>query len=112
KERYGKGKDEFKNNAWFVGYAPRRNPEIVVSVLVEEGGHGNLASAPIARDIIKAYYDKKTKKGQGQYTVDYQKHELGTGSRQEVAENPKAVSKAEQSAAVVPGDSAKKPRPN
>ena len=112
KGRYTKGEKKFKDNAWFVGYAPRRNPEIVVSVLVEEGGHGNLASAPIARDIIKAYYDKKAKKGQGQYTVDYQKHEFGNGSRQEVAEIPKAVSKAEQSAAVVPGDPAKKPRPN
>ncbi|MGB2678222.1 MAG: penicillin-binding protein 2 [Candidatus Acidiferrum sp.] len=112
KGRYTKGEKKFKDNAWFVGYAPRRNPEIVVSVLVEEGGHGNLASAPVARDIIKAYYDKKAKKGQGQYTVDYQKHEFGNGSRQEVAENPKAVSKAEQSAAVVPGDPAKKPRPN
>ncbi|MGA3178292.1 MAG: penicillin-binding protein 2 [Candidatus Acidiferrum sp.] len=112
KGRYTKGEKKFKDNAWFVGYAPRRNPEIVVSVLVEEGGHGNLASAPIARDIIKAYYDKKAKKGQGQYTVDYQKHEIGNGSRQEVAENPKAVGKAEQSAAVVPGDPAKKPRPN
>jgi len=112
KGRYTKGEKKFKDNAWFVGYAPRRNPEIVVSVLVEEGGHGNLASAPIARDIIKAYYDKKAKKGQGQYTVDYQKHEFGNGSRQEVAEIPKAVSKAEQSAAVVPGDPAKKPRSN
>ncbi len=112
KERYGKGKDEFKNNAWFVGYAPRRNPEIVVSVLVEEGGHGNLASAPIARDIIKAYYDKKTKKGQGQYTVDYQKYEFGNGAKAEVAESSKAVTKPEQSAAVVPADSPKKLRPN
>ena len=112
KGRYTKGEKKFKDNAWFVGYAPRRNPEIVVSVLVEEGGHGNLASAPVARDIIKAYYDKKAKKGQGQYTVDYQKHEFGNGSRQEVAEIPKAVSKAEQSAAVVPGDPAKKPRSN
>jgi len=112
KERYGKGKDKFKNNAWFVGYAPRRNPEIVVSVLVEEGGHGNLASAPIARDIIKAYYDKKAKKGQGQCTVDYQRHEFGSSVRAEVAENRKAMAKPEQSAAVVPTDSASKPRPN
>lgn len=112
KGRYTKGEKKFKDNAWFVGYAPRRNPEIAVSVLVEEGGHGNLASAPVARDIIKAYYDKKAKKGQGQYTVDYRRYDFGNGSRQEVAGNPKAVTKAEQSAAVVPGDSAKKPRPN
>jgi penicillin-binding protein 2 len=48
-----------KNNAWFEGYAPRRNPEIVVAVLVQAGGFGAVSAAPIARDIVKAYYDKK-----------------------------------------------------
>jgi penicillin-binding protein 2 len=62
---------KLKDNAWFVGYAPRRNPEIVVSVLVEEGEHGASAAAPIARDIIKAYYDKKARHNQQQYSVEY-----------------------------------------
>jgi len=47
-----------KDNAWFVGFAPREHPEIVVVALFEGGEHGNLA-APIARDVIKAYFDKK-----------------------------------------------------
>ena len=47
-----------KDNGWFVGFAPRDNPEIVVVTLVEAGLHGNLA-APISRDVIKAYFDKK-----------------------------------------------------
>ena len=80
KARYGKGDKKFRNNAWFVGYAPRRNPEIVVSVLVEEGGHGAASSAPIAREIVKAYYDKKAKKGQGEYTADVQQHKAGNGT--------------------------------
>ena len=46
------------DNAWFVGLAPRRNPEIVVAVLYQGGEHGYLA-APLARDVIKAYFDKK-----------------------------------------------------
>ena len=58
RDRLGK-QQQFKDNAWFVGYAPRRNPEIVVAVLVQGGGHGGEAAAPIARDIVKAYYDKK-----------------------------------------------------
>jgi len=58
RSRLGKEK-EFKDNAWFVGYAPRRNPEIVVAVLVQGGGHGAEAAAPVARDIVKAYYEKK-----------------------------------------------------
>ncbi|MBA0085386.1 MAG: penicillin-binding protein 2, partial [Acidobacteria bacterium Pan2503] len=61
---------KFEDNAWFVGYAPRRNPEIVVSVLVQESGkHGGEAAGPVVRDIIKAYYDKKNKK-EGQYTAE------------------------------------------
>ena len=47
-----------KDNAWFVGLAPRRNPEIVVVVLYESGEHGYLA-APLAREVMKAYFDKK-----------------------------------------------------
>ena len=69
RDRVGKQK-RFVDNAWFVGYAPRRNPEIVVSVLVQESGkHGGEVAGPVVRDIIKAYYDKKNKKTQGQYTA-------------------------------------------
>lgn len=56
--RAGKQAD-LKDNAWFVGFAPRQNPEIVVAVLVQGGEHGASAAAPIARDVVKAYYDKK-----------------------------------------------------
>ena len=42
-----------------MGFAPRRNPEIVVAVLVQAGGFGAESAAPIARDVVKAYYDKK-----------------------------------------------------
>jgi penicillin-binding protein 2 len=51
---------EYKDDAWFVGFAPRSAPEIVVAVLFENGEHGNLAG-PIARDIVKAYFDKKAR---------------------------------------------------
>jgi penicillin-binding protein 2 len=52
---------EMKDNAWFVGFAPRQNPEIVVVALVEGGLHGATAAAPIARDLIKTYFEKKSK---------------------------------------------------
>jgi penicillin-binding protein 2 len=45
-------------NAWFVGMAPRRNPDIVVAVLWQHGGWGNV-SAPIAARVIAAYVDKQ-----------------------------------------------------
>jgi penicillin-binding protein 2 len=52
--------DTMKDNGWFVGFAPRDNPEIVVVTLVEAGLHGTVA-APISRDVIKAYFDKKVR---------------------------------------------------
>ena len=49
----------FKNNAWFVGFAPSNKPEIVVAALVMQGEHSTVA-VPVAREVIKAYFDKKT----------------------------------------------------
>lgn len=51
---------DLRDNAWFVGFAPRENPEIVIAALFENGEHGNLA-APIVRDVMKAYFDKKAR---------------------------------------------------
>ncbi len=53
-----KGKE---TNGWFVGYAPRRNPEIVVAAVVQGSTeHGGSTAGPVVRDIVKAYYDKKS----------------------------------------------------
>ncbi len=46
-------------NAWFVGVAPRRNPDIAVVVLVEHGGWGAEASAPLAARVIETFVDKQ-----------------------------------------------------
>jgi penicillin-binding protein 2 len=59
KARLGEaGKKNFKDNGWFVGVEPRRNPEIVVCALLEEGEHGYLA-ARTAAQVIKAYVEKE-----------------------------------------------------
>lgn len=49
-----------KDNAWFEGFAPCYAPEIVVVALFEHGEHGQFA-APIVRDVMKAYFDKKAR---------------------------------------------------
>lgn len=46
-------------HAWFTTFAPFYNPEIVVTVLVENGGEGSSVAAPVAKDILKAYFEKK-----------------------------------------------------
>jgi penicillin-binding protein 2 len=57
KSRGGGGKS-MRDNGWFAGVAPRRNPEIVVCVLLEQGEHGYLA-AKVASQVIKAYVEKQ-----------------------------------------------------
>jgi penicillin-binding protein 2 len=102
RERMGKQK-KFEDNAWFVGYAPRRNPEIVVSVLVQESGkHGGETAGPVVRDVIKAYYDKKNKKTQGQYTVENKSDAPGKNAAPAAAIAPRATLKPEEAAALVP----------
>src|SRR5271155_714375 len=56
------GKGAERANAWFVGMAPRRNPDIVVAVLCEHGGWGAEASAPLAAQVINAYVNKQRKR--------------------------------------------------
>jgi len=53
-----KNQDDFAQNGWFVGFTPRRNPDIVVCVLFQGGEHGRLA-ARLATQVIKAYVDKQ-----------------------------------------------------
>ena len=45
----------FQEHAWFVAYAPLSQPKIAVAVIVEHGGHGGSAAAPLARKVIEEY---------------------------------------------------------
>ncbi len=67
-----------RDNAWFVGFAPRENPEIVVVALWEHGVHGQFAAA-IVRDVLKAYFDKKVRMTQVQQTGNKVAAALGLG---------------------------------
>jgi penicillin-binding protein 2 len=51
----------FEPNAWFVGFAPKESPEIVVAVIVQGGGSGGSKAAPLAGKIFQKYYDKNRK---------------------------------------------------
>ena len=49
-----------KMDGWFVGFAPRRNPDIVVAAIVQDTvEHGGEAAGPVVHDIVKMFYDKK-----------------------------------------------------
>ena len=49
---------KYRDHAWFVSYAPADDPQIAVSVLVEHGGHGGSAAAPIAQKVLARWLEK------------------------------------------------------
>ncbi len=98
RDRVGKQK-RFLDNGWFVGYAPKRDPEICVAVLVQETGqHGGESAGPVVRDVIKAYYDKKARKTQGQYTADLKSYDSSKTAA--AAIEPQPILKPEPASAV------------
>ena len=57
------GSAEFSNNsskshAWFTGFAPFDDPQVVITVIVEEAGTGSDYAVPIASKLLKIYFDK------------------------------------------------------
>ncbi len=48
-----------RDHAWFVGFAPAAEPEIVVCTLIEHGGHGGSVAAPVVQKILQTYFDMK-----------------------------------------------------
>lgn len=51
---------KFRDHAWFVAYAPFEDPEIAVVILVEHGGYGGTAAAPIAKKVFEKYFNLET----------------------------------------------------
>jgi len=66
-ELYEETKDEeeipiqHRDHAWFVAYAPATNPSVAVAVLIQHGGHGATAAAPVARKIIETTLEQSWK---------------------------------------------------
>ncbi|MBN1200698.1 MAG: penicillin-binding protein 2 [Anaerolineae bacterium] len=51
-------------HAWYVGYAPYEDPEIVIIAFVYNGGEGSAVAAPIVRDVMDSYYKLKAARGE------------------------------------------------
>ncbi len=49
---------EGKTHAWMVAYAPYNNPEIIMIVVVEEGGEGYAAAGPVVKDVFDWYFTR------------------------------------------------------
>ena len=58
------GSAEYNNikgdsHAWFTGFAPAENPQICVTVILEDGGSGGEYAAPAAKRVFNAYFEDK-----------------------------------------------------
>jgi penicillin-binding protein 2 len=69
---------EFQDHAWFVAYAPAEAVEILVAVLVEHGGHGGSAAAPLAREVMEEYFKNRPPPKVAQKAADSGQGEEGT----------------------------------
>ena len=49
-------------HAWFAGWAPAEDPELVIVVLVDHGGAGGKVAWPIAKQIFESYFKKREPK--------------------------------------------------
>ena len=78
----------FGYNTWFVGFAPKRNPEIAVAVLVQDTAlEAGGAAAPLAARFIKAYYEQK----QGQPIQELEAAKPAPKVRAATTQAPKTV---------------------
>ncbi len=57
----GTAENKREDHAWFTCFAPAENPQIVVTVLVENGGFGATTALPIAKKVLTAWRDTKKK---------------------------------------------------
>lgn len=47
-------------HAWFTGFAPYEKPEVVITILIEEGGEGSSVAVPIAKEFLSWYFGDKS----------------------------------------------------
>jgi penicillin-binding protein 2 len=53
-----------KSHGIYVAYGPAKNPEIAIAVVVENGGYGSVAAAPIAGELFKTYFADSSSQSQ------------------------------------------------
>ena len=52
-------KEQHRDHALFIAFAPAEDPKIAIALLVENGGHGGSTAAPIAREVFDYHLLKK-----------------------------------------------------
>lgn len=57
------GNQDRNTHAWFTSFAPYDQPEVVVTVLIEEGGEGSSYAVPVAKRVLQAWWRLKQERG-------------------------------------------------
>lgn len=52
-----------QTHAWFTSFAPFDDPEVVVTVLLEEGGEGSSTAAPVAKQVFQKWWELRSQRG-------------------------------------------------
>jgi len=51
-------------HGWFTAFAPYENPEIVLTILIENGGEGSTVAAPVAKEVLNWYFTNRVENPQ------------------------------------------------
>lgn len=49
--------ERFRDHAWFIAFAPKEHARIAVACIIEHGGHGGSAAAPVVHDVMAKYFE-------------------------------------------------------
>lgn len=77
---------EYQDHALFTAFAPYERPEVAVAVVIEHGGSGGKAAAPIAGRILRAWYDLKKPAAKPKATPEDAQDEQGPATASSPAE--------------------------
>lgn len=94
------------DHGWFVAYAPFDHPRVVIAVLVEQGGFGTVASAPIVKEMLEEFFhvgeyangmpqDKKKKKPKNGQNGQDSTAGTGTDTSQDVTQDDNTKSSSD-----------------
>lgn len=49
--------EKYRDNGWFIAFAPKDHPQIAIACIIEHGGHGGSTAAPVVHDVMKRFFE-------------------------------------------------------
>lgn len=49
--------EKYRDNGWFIAFAPKDHPQIAIASIIEHGGHGGSSAAPVVHDVMKRFFE-------------------------------------------------------